>query len=238
MGVVDVGGCGIGEAGFEQAGLGLKVVVEVGVEVEVVVRQVGEAGGGEPGAVDPVHHQGVGRHLDGGQPHAGVDHAGQQSLELGGLRGRPLARNDLPGDASADRADHARRDAGGAGDVLQQKGRRRLAVGAGDAEHRQLRRRLAPGGGRHRAHRRPHRGDPHLGHRQPERALDQQGRRPGGHGGRSVVVAVGGRARDAAEEVAGADSPAVVRDRCDLGARISPQLEHVDRVEELVEQQA
>jgi hypothetical protein len=51
-----------------------------------------------------------------------------------------------------------------------------------------------------------------------------------------VVVPVAGGAGNAAEEVAGAYSPAVVSDRRDLGARISPQLEHVDGVEELVEQ--
>ena len=55
-------------------------------------------------------------------------------------------------------------------------------------------------------------------------------------GGGGVVVAIGGGADHAAEQVAGADGPAVMGDRRDLGARISPQLEHVDGVEELVKQ--
>ena len=83
---------------------------------------------------------------------------------------------------------------------------------------------------------RPHRRHPGLGDGQAQRAFHEQGGGPGGQGGRGEVMAVGGRAHDATEEVAGGDGPAVVGDRRDLGARISPQLEHVDGVEELVEQ--
>ena len=225
-------------AGVEQQRLGLEVVAEIGVEVEVVVGEVGEAGGGEAGAVDPVQDEGVRRHLDGGHADAGIDHPGEERLELRRLGCRPLTGEGHAVDAGADGADHPGALAGRPGDGLQQPGGGRLAVGAGDPEHRQPRRGVAPGGGRHRAHGRPHRRHLHLGDRQPQRSLHQQGGGAGGHGGRGVVVTVGRGARHAAEQIARPDGPAVVGDRRDLGARVSPQLEHVDVVEELVEQHA
>ena len=134
MGVVDVDHSDDGATRLEQQRLGPEVLLDRAVEVEVVASEVGEHGGVEPGAVDAVQGEGVRRHLHHHRAVALVAHLGEAGLQLGRLWGRERARQ---------RADHARRVAGGPQDRGEQHARRRLAVGAGDADDAERRRRVA-----------------------------------------------------------------------------------------------
>ena len=60
---------------LEQHCLGVEVLPHVGVEVEVVVAEVGEDGGREAHPVDPSQGQRVRRNFDRCGPAVGVDHA-------------------------------------------------------------------------------------------------------------------------------------------------------------------
>ena len=104
-----------------------------------------------------------------------------------------------------------------------------LAVRAGDAEapHRPRRVPVQAGGGR--AEGLADARDPGLGDAEVEVPLDEQGDRAAADGGRRVVVAVGHGARDAGEARSRADGPAVVRERRDVDARVTPELEHARR---------
>ena len=72
-------------APVEQARLGREVVLHVGVEVEVLRREVGERADREPGAGDATEAQRVARDLHGDVRGALVDHRREQGLQVGRL---------------------------------------------------------------------------------------------------------------------------------------------------------
>jgi hypothetical protein len=81
VGVVDVDHAQLWIA-CEQASLGLEVVLHRGVEVEVVLGQVGEQRGGEVGALDSLLGERVGGDLDRGRTVAAVEHRAQARLQV------------------------------------------------------------------------------------------------------------------------------------------------------------
>ncbi len=85
VGVGDCGGTG-GQQFGEQAQLGGAVGGLGAVIVEMVAREVGEAGGGKPNAVQPVLVQAVGRRFHGRVLDAGFRQAGEGSGETDRVR--------------------------------------------------------------------------------------------------------------------------------------------------------
>ena len=138
-GVVDVDDGGTGQLRGEESGLGLEVVVEGLVEVEVVAPQIREGGDVEDRRVHPVQGQGVRGDLHddvGGTP---VGHDTQQGLQVGRLGrgdGGATAGQLGPVDPVPDGADRAGMTPCRAQPGLHEEGRRRLAIGASDPEHR------------------------------------------------------------------------------------------------------
>ena len=193
-------------AAVEELGLGLEVRLHRAVEVEVVLREVREADGGEADALEPPH-----RDRDrGGLEHAGgitrVAHAREQPVQVGRLGRRQRERLAHAADARLDRAEQAAPPAGRVEHGREQEGRRRLAVRAGDADDRELLARAAAEHVRERAERRAHPLGAHLRQGDAgERTLDEQGAGAPRDGERRQVVPVARRPGDAGEERPGRD---------------------------------
>ena len=126
----------------EQRGLGPEVVLQVGVEVQVILRQVGEHRHVEAGAPDPAQGQRVAGHLHRGGGHPALGHDREQGLQVGRLRGGQRAGQPVPADPGLHPADQAGLVAGGAQPGLQQVGRGGLAAGPGHADEPQPARRV------------------------------------------------------------------------------------------------
>ena len=184
-GVVDADHGPLAPLRDEQRGLGGVVVLEVGVEVEVVLAQVGETRDVVTDPVDPVQREGVARDLH----RAGVDvllaHHGQQRLQVGGLRRGAHAGHPPVGDPGLDGADEAGGAAGRAQGRLEQVAGGGLAVGAGDAEHHQVVGGPAVDLGRHLAEHRARVGDDEQ--RDAGRAADEVGTGRVGEDGRGAL---------------------------------------------------
>ena len=197
--VVDVGEPDPCALGGEEARLGGEVVVDVGVEVEVVAAEVEEGRHVEDDAVDPAEDQRVAGDLHRAGVDAPLRHHGEEAVQVGRLGGGELGLHVLPRDPGADGADHGRGQPGGGEPLLEEAGGRGLALGAGDADDAQPGGRVAVDPGRQ-----PPEDAPRLGHDQGGGARRQpvEARRVGQHadgtrgerlGGE--VGAVGARAR-------------------------------------------
>ena len=121
----------------EQRRLGPEVVLQVGVEVEVVLRQVGEDGHVEAGTRHPAQAERVARHLHRGGGHPALHHDREQRLQVGRLRGGQRAGQPLLPDPELHPADQAGQVPGRAQPGLEQVGARGLAAGPGDADQPQ-----------------------------------------------------------------------------------------------------
>ncbi len=123
--------------GGEQGRLGREVVLDVGVEVEVVTAQVEEDGEVED---DPVHapeHQGVAGDLHGAVGDAPLAHQREQGVQVGRLgRGERGGHVD-PVDAGADGAHDPGVAPGGLQRRLEQPGGGGLALGPGHTDQAQ-----------------------------------------------------------------------------------------------------
>ena len=125
----------------EQKRLGLEVVVEGVVVVQVVLGEVRERRHGEVGVPGAAQIERVRAHLHGHHRAAGVAHPREQLLQVGRFRRGALGVLHDAGDLVAHGADDAAAVAGHARDVLHQIGRGGLAVGARDTHERE-----GPGG--------------------------------------------------------------------------------------------
>ena len=202
----------VGAVGAEQRGLGGEVGLDIAVQVEVIVTQHREGGGGEPGALDPAHGQGVRRHLHGDHLDAVVAPASEAGLELGSI-----GRRRRTAGHGGERPDDLAAATGRLGDGADEGDGGGLAVGAGDADDGQVAAGVAPEAGGEWTHGEAHRGHDHLGDVDVDPVLDQQSGGTGLHGVAGELVAVDPRAGDAAEQRARADLAAVVGDGRDVG---------------------
>jgi hypothetical protein len=118
------------------------------MEVEMVLRQVGETDDVEFDPVHPAQGQGMARHLHRAGVRPSGHHQREQGLQVGRFGGGPDAGQSLVHDPGLHRADQPAVPATPAQRVVQHGGGGGLPVGAGDAEHQQLAGRLAeqPGG--------------------------------------------------------------------------------------------
>ena len=130
-------------AAVEQACLGFEVLAHRGVELEMVLRQVGERGDREHRAVHPVEGQRVTRHLHGRVAHCALGHHREQGLHIGGLRRGQAPRQRGVADERAHGADQPARMTRGDQAGAHQERRGGFAAGAGDAGHRDATRRRA-----------------------------------------------------------------------------------------------
>ena len=196
----------------EQAGLRGEVVLHVGVEVEVLGREVGEGADGEAGAVDAAERQRVAGDLHGHVRHAALGHEGEQGLQVRGLGGGERARQVTPGDPRLHGADEPGGGARGGERGLEQVDGRGLPAGPGHAEHAEAGGRVpvdqgrggAEGAARVVVDQNGHAG---VAHRGPlgSRRVGEDGDGAAREGGGGVVGPVGAGPGQGGEEVPGAD---------------------------------
>ena len=189
VGVVDVDDADA-RISLEQSALGREVVLHVGVEVEVVLREVGEERRREVRAVDAMERKRMRGDLHRAGPIAAVEHRPEGGLEVDRLRRGVDHRMLAPADHRLDSPEQPAALAGGFEQRREQEDRRRLAVGAGDPDDAERRAGVAVEADRERRHRRADRGDHELGDAEAERALDDERDGAGGHRLGSMVVAV------------------------------------------------
>jgi hypothetical protein len=223
VGVVDVDGSGL-ERGREQHPLGLEIGLHVGVEVEVVLGQVGEHADGEPDSGGALEGERVRGDLHRAGQIPCVEHAPKGGLEVDRLRGRALDLLLPPPDHPLHRSQQPRLDPLRLEHVPDQERGRGLPVGAGDAGHPQGRRRVAPEASRDRRHRRPGVGENRLRDANVEGPLDDQCGGPACHRRLGEVVAIRVLPPNAEEQVARLDPATVVGEPGDLGPPIPGDL--------------
>ena len=119
---------------FEQAALGAPVVVHVGVEVEVVVAEVGEHGDVEVDLGDAPQLERVRGHLHHRRRAAAVDRGAQQRLQQRRLGRRLRRRHDAVAEPVLDGAEARHALPGRRQHRFDEIRGRRLAAGAGDAD--------------------------------------------------------------------------------------------------------
>ena len=138
VGVVQVHHPRPGVAGGEQLGLGREVVLEIGVEVQVVLGEVGEHGDVVVGTRDPAEREGVAGDLHRRGGDVALGHGGQQGLQVGGFGGGQLAGLHVGPDPRFHPADQAGDVPGHPQPGLGQVARGGLAAGPGHPDQPQL----------------------------------------------------------------------------------------------------
>ncbi len=238
VGIVEVGRDRTNTIGLEQAALRGEVRLHRTVVVEVLVAQIGEAHGREPGGVDAAEVERARRDLHGDGLHPAVAHPREQQLELIGLRhvgAAPLLDLERdPVDEHAVVADEARVLPRGLRDRREQGRGRALPGGAGDPEAPHRARRVPVERGRGAPEHARHAGDAGLRDREREEALDEQRDGAGGSCVVRVVVAVDGETGAAREAGTGRDPATVLGDRRDLDVGVVGALQDVEAREQVV----
>ena len=220
-----------GRGALEQPRLGAVVVLHVGMEVEVVLREVGERGGGEPHTGHALELERVRRHLHHTGRVAGVGHPPQHGLEVDALGSRPDDRLHAPADALLDGAEQP----GRARPPRVRRGAGRPSSScrsSGDADDVERGGRVAVervGGGGHRP---PRRLDQDLRRVDGEVALDDERRSAPADRLAGEVVAVGGVARDADVQGSGHDSVCPIGHRRDLPVSPPPDGTRADGLDQ------
>jgi hypothetical protein len=218
----------------EELALRGEVVVQVGVEVEVVAAQVEEDGDVEDHAVDPAEHECVAGDLHRAGVDLPLDHQREEPVQVGRL-GRGQRRLDVdPVDPGAHRPDHGGRNSGGLQRELGQARGRGLALGAGHRDQPQVAGGVAVDVGRERAengarvghdeHRHVEIGDQlgagRIGHDRDGTRLDR---------GCGVRRAVGTRARQRGVQVAGVHALGAQRNARDAsGADVNARVRQAE----------
>ena len=204
----------------EEAFLGLDILREGLVIVQMVVGYVGEYGSLELQPSDALLHDRVRRHLHEAVFASRVDHLAQHGIEPHGVgRGVRRLRFAVP-HAVDHRGDQPRAIAQRAEQIAQQRGHGGLAVGARHAHQPQLARRVVVKGGGHVGHRAVAVVDDHVANALfllGGQLLAHHGRHARPHGVGDEVVAVALRAPHGEEAVARARFARVVMQAHDLG---------------------
>ena len=160
----DAARLGRGGQQLEEPALGAAVLVEGAVEVEVILREVGEDADVERERVDARERQRVRADLHRHPANAARTHGGQHRLDLERLRRRLAGGPDLVADDVLDRAENPGGASADAQQRVDQVRGRRLAVRARDADQRQGAGGMVPVGAGQRGERAARRWDDDLGH--------------------------------------------------------------------------
>ena len=219
----------LGLPGDEQSALGLKVVLHVGVEVEVVLGEVGEGGDREADPIASPQRKRMRGDLHRAGSIAPVEHPPEGGLEVDRLRGRS---HDLLGDPADDplhRSQQPRLGSRRLEQVANQERGRGLAVCAGDADDTKLGGRIVVEANRGVGHRRARVGDLRLGdeRRQVEGTFDHQRLGAGVDRKRREVVPVARLPGNAEEQRSALHPAAVVGEPGDLDVGVARDLDHV-----------
>jgi hypothetical protein len=235
VGIVDVDHGAVGPFGDEQPPLGLKVVLHVSVEVEVVLGQVRKRRHREPDSIAAPQRERVRGDLHRAGPVAAVDHAAEGGLDVDRLRGRALDLLLDPADHPLHGAEQAGLDSRGLEQVANQECRGGLPVRARDSDHLQLRGGVATEAHRGVGHRRTRVGNDGLGHGHLElqHSLDHQRRGAGLDRERREGVSVGRLAGHAEEQRPWTDSATVVGEPVNFDVRVALDLDDVGTREQL-----
>ena len=122
----------------EQRGLRREVVIEIVVEIQVVLGQVGKPGDVEHDGVDTPQDQRVAGNLHHAGSGTALAHDREQCVQLRRLRRGPHTGKHFVADPGLDGSDQPGDSPGGSQPGLHEVRRRRLAIGAGDPEHEQV----------------------------------------------------------------------------------------------------
>ena len=195
----------------KQPGLGLLVRGHVPVEIEVVLRQIGESANLESGRGDTAQGERMRRHLDGGDVDPGRGHVAEHALEVGGLRGGMDHRDRPTADAGAHGARNRFGDPGDPADTLDEMGHGGLAVGAGHPDETQPVRGAPMYPRRQRGQGRPGVGH-HEGGNSHRRVDDLHAhrRRPSRGRGRNEAMPIGSATPHRHEQHSGCCGPGIV----------------------------
>ena len=161
----------------EEPALGVVVLLERPVEVEVVLAQVREDEDGEADPEQALQRGAVGGGLHGGASVPGVEHLAQEALDVDRLGGRPHRGAPLAADPVLDGAEETRAPAGRGKDGEEEERGRRLPVRPRDPGDLELARRVAEEGVGREGHRLAGVRDDELRHRQVERRARRSVRR-------------------------------------------------------------
>ena len=200
---------------FEQADLGPAIRVERAVEVEVLVRQVGEDRAVVVDARDAIRGEAVRARLDDGRLLAGIGHLAQDPLELegAGCRVRLLVADQVAADPDADRPDQPSGESRSGETRRGEERGRGLAIRARHADGQQLAARVAVPPRRRGGEGRRSPIDDELRNRQlAGRCLDDDGDRPALDRLADERVAIRSQPTNRDEQVAWLDPARVVRD--------------------------
>ena len=219
----------------EEAPLGLEVLLQRAVKVEMVLRQVREDERVEANPAEPPERRAVRGRFDGGAPVPRIDHLPEEALEIDRLRcgegrGTLLAADDPP-----DGPDQPGLPPRSVEHRVQEERRGRLAVRPRHAGDLELLRRLAEEHVRGDSHRRSDVLDDELRNGDLELPLDDE--RDGASLDRlpREVVAVHALSRDAEEDRALRHRARVVREVADLDRPGSGHLARGERPDQRLE---
>ncbi len=137
-GIVDADDGTLRSRGGEERRLRLEVVLHRPVEVQVILREVGEDGGIEDQSVDSAEGERMARHLHGDRVNPPLAHGSEQCVQVGRLRRGARTGELLIAKVDPRGADHAGREPRRAQSGLEQERGRRLAVRAGDTHQQQV----------------------------------------------------------------------------------------------------
>jgi hypothetical protein len=201
----------------EEPSFRIEVGLERSVEVEVILREVGEDENGEARPEQAAELGGVRRGLHRAAPVARFEHLAKGALEVDRLGRGAGDRAPLAAQAHLDRPQQPRAAAGGGQDRVEEKGGGRLPIRPGNGGDVELPGRMPEKGVGREGHRSPHVLDDELGNGQVELMLHEERGGATGDGVGREVVPVGPEPGDTGEESARADPPGVVRQVSDEG---------------------
>ena len=204
----------------EQNGLGVAVGLHGLVKVQMILSQVGKYTHLVRNAIDTVQHQGVGGNLHHHIGASRVPHPGQEHLQLKGLGGGPLRRENLLSNHILVGADQAHGFSPGLQNGLEEVCGGGLPVGPGNPHHGHSLGRVAEEVSARHRQRPAGIPDPHPGNLPFRRRLAQHRRRPGGQGLRNKAVSVHRVAAEGYKQIPWSYRPGVIADAADLRLQI------------------
>jgi len=218
---------------LEEDRLGLSIVLEVAVEVEMFGREVCEAGGPEKQAVHPMEPQTVGGNLHRHVAHAILPDLMEELVKVQGEGGGVwrFVGSILP--PILDRSNHRRGNVGRGPDGLQKIGRAGLAVGSGEPGQGHVASRVSEELCRQQRHRRQRVPHPNAGKRSVWRdLLHHRHGGPGRFGRAQESMPIRASPPQRNEARARPHLPGIVGEALDVSGELTPGLQYLDPIQQ------